>query len=80
MSSGDGRLISTHLKDIRNGFEQLHELGETIVGELTLAPEVVVVSGDELAEGHAEVRLVPQQIYHLLPELSGALDLVCSPL
>lgn len=72
----DARLISTHLKDIRNGFKQLHELGEPIVGELALAAKVVVISGDELAEGHAEVWLVPQQIHHLLPKLSGALHLI----
>lgn len=76
MLSCDG----TRLKDIRNGFKQLHELREPIIGELALAAKVVVISGDELAERHAKVRLVTQQIHHLLPKLSGALHLFCGPL
>lgn len=74
------RCQADHLKDVRNGFEQLHELREPIVGELALAAKVVVISGNKLAEGHAEVRLVSQQIHHLLPKLSGALHLVGGPL
>lgn len=70
----------TYLKDIRNSFEQLHQLGEPIVGELALAAEVVVISGDELTERHAEVWLMPQQIHHLLPKLSGTLHLLRGPL
>lgn len=80
MLSCDSRLISAHLEDIRNGFKQFHELGEPIVGELALAAKVVVISGDELAEGHAEVWLVPQKINHLFPKLSGALRLLRGPL
>lgn len=74
-----GRAVP-HLKDIGYGFKQLHELGEPVVRELALAAEVVVISGDELAEGHAEAWLVPQQIHHLLRKLSGALHLLRGPL
>lgn len=41
---------------------------------------MVVIGGDEFAEGHAEVRLMSQQIYHLLPELPRTFRFFCSAL
>jgi hypothetical protein len=53
-------LASTHHEYVGDGLEELHELGEAVVGEFALASEVVVVGRDELGEGHATVGLVTQ--------------------
>lgn len=63
----------THHQDVRDRLEELHELGETIVAELALTTEVMVVGGDEFAEGHSTVRLVTEKVHHLLPKLLSAL-------
>lgn len=63
-----------HRQDIWDGFEKLHELGEAVVAQLALAAEVMMVGGDELAKGHSAVRLVAEEIHHLLSKLLGALN------
>lgn len=50
--------IQTHHEHIRDGLEELHELSEAIVAEFALATKVVVVGGNELAEGHSAMRLM----------------------
>lgn len=70
----DKPVSRAHRQDVRDGFEKLHELGEAVVAQLALAAEVMMVGGDELVEGHSAVRLVAEEIHHLLPKLLGALD------
>ena len=41
---------STNLNYVRQSFEKLNELGESVVGDTTLATEVVVVGGNEAVE------------------------------
>lgn len=65
---------SAHRQDIWDGFEKLHELGEAVVAQLALAAEMMMVSGDELVKGHSAVRLVAEEIHHLLSKLLGALN------
>ena len=66
----------THHQHIRDGFKELYELVEAVVGELALTAKVVMVGGDQLAEGHAAVGLVTQQVHHLLAKLFGTLHLI----
>lgn len=66
----------THHHYVGDGLEELHELGEAVVAELALPTEVMVVGGDELTEGHPAVRLVAEQVHHLLPKLLSALYFV----
>ena len=50
-------------------FEELHQFGVAVVSDATLASEVVVVGGDELAERHATSGKRPQQVNDLATEL-----------
>lgn len=63
----------THHQDVGDRLKELHELGEAIVAELALTTEVMVVGGDEFAEGHSAVRLVTEKVHHLLSKLLSAL-------
>lgn len=65
---------STYHQHLWDGLKELHELGEAVVAELALTSKVVVVSGDELTEGHSAVRLVTKKVHHFLTKLLGALD------
>lgn len=72
------KVSSAHHQDIRDCFEQLHELGEPVVAKLALTAKVVMVGGDELIEEHPAVRLVAEKIHHLLSKLLGALNFLHS--
>lgn len=50
--------VRFYLDDIRNGFEEFDEFGETVKGHLTLVAEMVVVSRDEFVEKHRVLRSV----------------------
>lgn len=66
-------VFHTYHQYVRNRFEELYELDEAVVAELALTTKVMVVGGDELAEGHSAVRLVTEEVHHLLPKLLSAL-------
>lgn len=54
---------------MRNGLQQLQQLGVAVVGDAALLGEVVVVARDELAHGHEAGRLILQQVDDLPAEL-----------
>lgn len=72
----DHSSTTTYHQYIWDGLEELNELVEAVVGQLALTAKVVVVGGDEPAEGHATVGLVSQQVHHLLSKLLGTLHLL----
>ncbi len=53
---------------MRQRLEQLLQLGVPVVRHPALAPEEVVVAGDELVEGHPAARLGPEQVHQLAGE------------
>ncbi len=64
----------TYLHDVWNGVEQLHQLRVPVVCHAALAPEVMVVGRDELAEGHTALRAVLEQLHHVPAELREMLS------
>lgn len=66
----------THHEHFWDAFKEVHELVEAVVAEFALPAEVVVVSRDELIEGHPAVGLVAQKIHHLFSKLLCALYLL----
>ena len=54
-----------YLEDVWNRLKQFNQLGEAVVSHSTLLPEVVMVGGYELIEGHSALRRVTQQVNHL---------------
>ena len=61
--------MDAHLHDMRQCLEQFHQLRVAVVGDATLAPEVVMIGRDELAEGHAAAGVRTQQVDNLATEL-----------
>ena len=64
-----GYRIDLYLYDMRDGLEEFHKFGVSVVGHTTLSAEVVVVSRDELGEGHTTLRRVFQEVDHFPAEL-----------
>ena len=57
--------LPPYLYSLWHCLEQLGQLAEAIVGDSTLAPEVVMVGRDELVELHLAEGHVTQQLPHL---------------
>lgn len=62
-------LLGPHHQNFRYGLKQFHEFGEAVVAELALAPEMVMIGGDEFIEGHPAVGLVTEEVDHLFGKL-----------
>ena len=60
---------ATNLDDVWQCLEELHEFGVTVIGDATLATEVVVVRRNELAERNATSGEGSKEVDHFATEL-----------